>query len=110
MCVSCWEDFGRSEKLPADFDRIEELIRLVYDHPEGGVGGNLHIVLDDWNLETDNIEWCLGNIAQKQAGFGDRANRCSADLLAIERELVDLLLPLTEGERAACLAKCDQYF
>lgn len=37
------------------------LIKVFYDHPENICGGPLHIVLDDYNIENSNIDWCLEN-------------------------------------------------
>lgn len=30
-----------------------------YQQPDNGAGGSLHIVLDDGNLETSNVQFCL---------------------------------------------------
>lgn len=37
------------------------LVNLLYSLPGHGAGGCLHIVLDDGNLETEHIEWCLAH-------------------------------------------------
>lgn len=39
--------------------RAIELARKVYDF--SGVGGPLHVVLDDENVETHHIKWCIEN-------------------------------------------------
>ncbi|MDC4245669.1 hypothetical protein [Clostridium perfringens] len=38
--------------------RIRELIKIIYNK-YSCVGGQLHIVLDDENIENDHIEYCL---------------------------------------------------
>jgi hypothetical protein len=37
--------------------RLKSAIRLVYSY--SGVGGGLHIVLDDGNVEDHHIKWCI---------------------------------------------------
>lgn len=39
-------------------NEILEKVKAYYALPENGVGGNLHIVLDDGNIEVRNIEFC----------------------------------------------------
>lgn len=110
MCRGCWNHYGSSTALPKEAPSAIDLITEIYNSSEGGAGGNLHIVLDDWNLETEHIEWCLGVVAQKQAGFGDRDDRCEPYLLLAERSLLNLLMPMTESERAAVLGKYEGFF
>jgi len=38
--------------------KIIDLIQQIYQQPGGAVGGNLHIVLDDYNVDDDSILWC----------------------------------------------------
>lgn len=40
------------------FDKYIELCKHYYETE--CCGGNLHIVLDDGNLEDDNVSWCAG--------------------------------------------------
>lgn len=40
--------------------RVRELISIIYNN-YSGVGGELHIVLDDRNVEDSSINWCLNN-------------------------------------------------
>lgn len=35
------------------------LVEEYYRKPGNGVGGNLHIVLDDYNIQNRHIEFCL---------------------------------------------------
>ena len=41
---------------------LSDLIKRLYMTPGCEVGGPLHIVLDDYNVEDENITWCLRNI------------------------------------------------
>lgn len=36
-----------------------ELIKAFYKIPGNSTGGNLHIVLEDYNESDSNIEWCI---------------------------------------------------
>jgi hypothetical protein len=101
MCTECWEEYGEPMLRSPEIERTAELVKAVYDHPEGSMGGDLHIVLDDWNIETEHIEFCAGEIG--------RNDRASPELLAIESELVDLLLPMSEEERASALGLAEGY-
>ena len=41
-------------------NKIKELIKIIYSQ-YNCVGGALHIVLDDNNIESYNIIWCIKN-------------------------------------------------
>ena len=38
---------------------ILPVVRAYYAKPNNGVGGSLHIVLEDGNIETSHIEFCM---------------------------------------------------
>lgn len=40
---------------------IQELVDAYYQFPQCEVGGDLHIVLDDGNVEDTHIQWCIEN-------------------------------------------------
>ncbi len=50
------------------------LVRDYYARPGNGVGGSLHIVLDDGNVSDDNVRFCIewahkqGDIAGAELG------------------------------------------
>src|SRR6478672_3703693 len=89
------------EDTPASLIHAVVLIKEVYaEHPSGG---DLHIVLDDWNLEDANLAWCRGYMDGKQAGkpvtkFNDQAP---------EYRLAALLAFMTERQRAYTLATAE---
>jgi hypothetical protein len=67
---------------------VSELINkaLIYHHlPGNGVGGNLHIILDDGNIKNNHIQYCLEISKEKN------------DKLGIE--LCELLLKATKTQR-----------
>jgi len=70
---------------PVDRPRVPDVIALArayYAKPGNRVGGNLHIVLDDGNMEDQHIEWCR----QLAQNAGDVDGVALADkLLALTR-------------------------
>jgi hypothetical protein len=63
---------------------LGELIEIYYAVDGNGVGGNLHVVLDDGNLDDESIKWCIGEclagsdhlgaeIAKRLMGFDEEA-------------------------------------
>lgn len=59
MCVNCEEEYGTVEPTP-EIERVAELVRVVYEQVSS-VGGDGHVVFDDYNLEDRFIEECLKN-------------------------------------------------
>lgn len=49
-----------SDAIGPPFDSLMERVRALYATEHGAVGGCLHIVLDDGNLEDENVEFCIG--------------------------------------------------
>jgi len=67
-------------------EKLRSMIRDFYSKCGNDCGGTLHIVLDDCNIETHHIIWCLNNTIKKE-------NDEDA------RQIAYLLLSLPEGER-----------
>ena len=87
MCIGCYQEMGSPRIVNEATTAAARLVRRVYEtHPGGGAG---HIVFDDFNLEDDNIEWCIENGPSMD-------DQTMAALLAFQ--------PLTEDERASALA------
>jgi len=93
MCQGCWEGYGSPKVLSAKAEAAVPLIKAVYDQPRGGAGGNLHIVLDDWNLGDESVQWCIDN----------------TEMTDIERACAEHLQTMTLEERAAALAKYEEF-
>lgn len=49
---------------------IKTLIEFYYNNLENIVGGNLHIVLDDNNVDDDSIKYCLEDCKRTDDTFG----------------------------------------
>lgn len=86
MCSGCWAEAGAPV---VDTPAVREAARLVaalFEH--SAVGGTAHVVVDDWNLEDEHLEWCMG---QSVAG-------------SPEAKCLDALRLLGPAERASALA------
>lgn len=68
---------------------VQVLIDAYYQFPECGVGGDLHIVLDDRNWDDHSIQWCIDHAGE----YSDRSPECA-------RLLGRILLRLTRTQRA----------
>lgn len=54
MCLGCWEDAGKPWFVS------EEVKKWAPVFGQANHYGPCHIVVDDWNLEDDHIDFCLG--------------------------------------------------
>lgn len=71
--------------LQQDIDNLVDAIYNIYY-----AGGPMHIVLDDCNIDTNSIKWCMENSIAKEEDIVVRL--CS-------QKLCELLLPLTLEQR-----------
>jgi hypothetical protein len=122
MCYGCWEEAGKPQIDNARVRAAVSLIEDVYQH--SCVGGNLHIVLDDWNVEDGNLEFCsqcidaagvmpLGeNPPEFHVRFNSekRKHPDPPDQLAAERACCDAFKAMSETERLSALALSDGYW
>lgn len=108
MCEGCYEDYGRPTIVTDRTLAAAELIRQVYEYSI--VGGNLHIVVDDWNLEDDDLEFCLKEIAKGGRSDPNYSDECdSKEQLVIEERCCKLLANMSLEERVSALALHDGY-
>lgn len=96
MCKGCYIEAGEPKIVNDKVLFAVELIRAVYEIH--AAGGNLHIVLDDWN--TNMVEAC------KQ--FIDAET--DEEKQAVELNCYNLLVTLTEDEVITALAIYDGFF
>lgn len=83
-----------ADNATPEMTAVAAAIKAFYQHPECGVGGPLHIVIEDNNVETHHIEWCMSPERNLEADW-------PADVIADARKIADSLLALTEDARAA---------
>ena len=86
MCYGCWEEMGRPSIIDADTIAAAKLIAAVYQFSE--VGGQCHIVVDDWNIETEHVQWCLDHLDSTDVMVeqADAERKCLVALLALSDE------------------------
>ena len=90
MCYGCFEEYGPAVVTPAAI-AAAKLVDAVYEiHP---VGGRAHVVVDDWNLDDSNIDFCLNEPELDEV--------CRTALLALKN------LPMPE--RVAAMALHDKF-
>ncbi len=76
--------------------QLTELIRELYAVPECGVGGPLHIVLDDGNIDDESIYFCMRTMREHETvvqGMNGNA------IIKICEEIADALLEFTQEKR-----------
>lgn len=71
------------------------LIEAYYRKPGNEVGGNMHVVLDDYNLE----DWCIAYCRDRSAELNDDDGV----------RLASLLLQMTGTQRRVASTRADKY-
>lgn len=103
MCIDCASEYS-ADDLPENWEVISASIKAIYDHPKGGTGGPMHVVLDDMN--TDSVDWSLKHIAEQSALTQKSGLKWYPDdLLELAKTCADLLKPLTEEQRGAVISR-----
>jgi len=68
------------------------LVNQYYSHPKNGVGGNLHIVFEDGNIDDHSVEFCLEQAQEKKDKEGV--------------VIANLLLQMSKTQRKKLYAQC----
>lgn len=97
MCHGCWTDHGAPRIDTPRVRAIQALLLEVYDGH--CAGGHLHIAVDDWNLEDENLTFCYEAIAE--AWFLDDD---TAEQLRVEQACCEALMAMPFEERLSALA------
>lgn len=87
MCYGCWIDEGKPSNVTPSVLKAAPMIQ------EADEFGAMHIVVSDWNLEDDNVRFCLAE----------------ARLTPEERILGSLLLDMPYIERVTAMALADGF-
>lgn len=94
MCRNCWTVAGSPYDLPENAAEIVDAINDLYDLPDCGAGGPLHVQLDDWNVELDWKPWP-----------GPEREPWPPEAMEQAQLVADLMVPLPVSQRYAVLAK-----
>lgn len=98
MCKGCWIEMGAPAIVNDLTKAAADTIREVYEHSASG--GTAHIVVDDWNLSDEDIDFCINDADASQWEPVQR----DADLRCLH-----FLRRLTLDERASALAMFEGY-
>lgn len=74
-----------SRKQFIEYTDIVPLIREFKKNPKNGVGGNLHIYLDDGNIEDEFVRWCLERCIEREDDLGEAICRLSLKMSYTQR-------------------------
>lgn len=88
MCYSCWEDDYAKPEI--ETPTIRALVPLIQ---KANPYGALHIVIDDWNLDDDDLAYC---------------ETCT-NLTDLDREIINLMRSISVEERASAMAFADGF-
>lgn len=102
MCENCYhEEYGAPDELDENVIACAEAIRKLYSIAVAG--GRCHIVTDDWNLETQHVEYCIGEVEEAR----DQGE--ATVQLEYETNVLKLMRPMSEAQRAASIALAEGY-
>lgn len=101
MCYACYESYHSPKILNWRVVKAAMLISKIYEHDLAG--GRAHLVVDDWNLEDRNIDFCLD--ANEDYYTDDPDN----ELNKVTHQALTLLKELTLEERASAMALHDGF-
>ena len=104
MCISCWIEEGSHKIINDNVKQAAELIKKIYEHPEGSVGALAHIVVDDWNLDDRNINYCLERCTQEKIISG------TSEIIEFCENALKALKELKKEERHSALALYEKFF
>lgn len=107
MCQNCWTEYGSPSEITPAIRLTAAIIGELYEI--SSVGGNLHIVINDWNLDDSSVEWCKDRVLRIKKGIMEKYDDTDPEQLEIESRIINLLLPMTVSERGAVLALVDGY-
>lgn len=50
--------------------KVFALVKTYYAKPDNASGGSLHIVLEDGNIESNHVAWCMEYAAENNDPYG----------------------------------------
>ena len=97
MCHGCWVENGMPSLITDVTKEAARLVDEIYGYADGGCGGNAHIVVDDWNLDDDDIKFCIKAANKNEWDFSD-------DQIKAELDCLNFMLKMSEPERYSAMA------
>lgn len=103
MCYTCWDMAG----FPyIDNEATRKAVGML---SEVWGGGNLHMVVDDWNMEDEIIESCKRRIIAAMSAKRKPDARPTMASLQLELDCANHLLSMSEDERYSAMARVDGF-
>jgi hypothetical protein len=124
MCRDCWIGASSPTEWSSETERVVDLVRELYDLPGCGVGGPLHVALDDCNLDVREIEpwyngWSGENldalhyqgvpVAELDPGSPAAVEGLGVSIRQVCDEIAAILNRMTVPQRYAAMAYWDGY-
>lgn len=95
MCLTCVEKYGGTDvEVTDDMRRVSRLVNDLYSLEGCVTGGPLHIVVDDYNLEAQDLEWCRKHLDGRDY---------EEHVKVLCHTILDALTPLTLAQRARAI-------
>lgn len=108
MCYGCWDEAGKPSAVTPAIEASAALVKRLYDK-FSCVGGNLHIVTDDWNLENGDLAFCRDQVNDVQQGQPGKYADTSPFQVELETSILDAMEAMSEQERYVVLALADGF-
>lgn len=102
MCYNCYEEAGKPAIINEKTKKAAELINEIYEQEDCGVGGYAHIVVDDWNLDDSNIDFCINAANEGKYDISEDGRQACLKCLHYLKEL-------SEDERYSAMAIHDNF-
>jgi hypothetical protein len=103
MCYTCWKIKGNPAVINEKTIQAAKLIDMIYENRDCVTGGYAHIVVHDWNLNDDNIQFCIDCATKREYNYiGEEGRQACLICLAF-------LKTLTEEERYSSMAICNGF-
>lgn len=100
-----WDSIDWPYSTP-EMRRLTAAIQRLYGFDACSVGGPLHIVTDDYNIEDASLDFC-----ERDLGTHWALNEISAEereaITETTREIIALMRPMTLQERVVALGRTD---
>lgn len=96
MCMTCYADYGSPQIVTPRTIEVAAMIDAIYVY--SCVGSNAHIVVDDWNLEDENIEYCLNT------AIPENFHNATPEQLQGEIVFLTAMQAMSVEERASAMA------
>lgn len=103
MCMNCWIEAGSPAIINERTQAAAQAAREVYQF--SAVGGACHILIDDWNVDDGNIEFCTV-CADNWFANGETETE---DQWKAEKKCIEAFRGLNEDERYSALALLDEF-